>query len=73
MHHFRIASRVFQLLDELLAAIERGCPIRRATLDVTEMVAGMVARWSHAEVGDGVVMNRCVSGIVDALPLRGAP
>ena len=41
-------------------------------MEVTEMVAGLVARWPAAEVADGVVMNRCVSGVVEALPLVGA-
>ena len=39
MHHFRIASGVFHLLDELLAGIKGVCPIGGAALDVAEVVA----------------------------------
>ncbi len=38
-------------------------------MEVTEMVAALVARWPAAEVRDGVDMDLNVSGIVRSLPL----
>ena len=40
-------------------------------MEVAEMIHGLTARWSSVEIDEGVVMDRNVSGIVDALPLHG--